>query len=137
MKILPERGISVTVEDLILAALSKHGYVGPDDNCILQCFELSTLERLRGRTQVKRIFLLKRIAKTNPETLERIKNAEVFSICLDKNLIVPVDNKGQRLSMIAFVDTVFGLLLSLTLLSSSALYCPLCLILYFSKSKAL
>ena len=48
-KILAERGKNVTVEDLVLAALSKHGYSGPDDKCLLQSFELSSIERLKGR----------------------------------------------------------------------------------------
>ena len=82
------RGIDTTVEDLVLTALSKHGYSGPDDNCILQSFELSTLERLKGRTQVKRLFLLKRPSKLNQATFERVKNAEVVSMCFDKKLII-------------------------------------------------
>ena len=63
-KILAERGNNVTIEDLVLADLSKHGYKGPDDKCLLQSFELSTMNRLKGRTHVKRVFLLKRAAKT-------------------------------------------------------------------------
>jgi len=94
-KILAERGKNVTVEDLVLAALSKHGYSGPDDKCLLQSFELSSIERLKGRTGVKRVFLLKRAAKTNQENLQRVKNADVFSICLDKTLILPPDSKGN------------------------------------------
>ena len=78
-----------------MAGLSKHGYWGPDDKCLLQSFELSTMNRLKGRTHVKRVFLLKRAAKTSQENLQRIKDADVFSICLDKDLIVPIDSKGN------------------------------------------
>lgn len=109
-KILKGHGIDTTVEDLVLTALSKHGYSGSDDNCILQCFELSTLERLKGRTQVKRLFLLKRPAKLNQATFERVKNAEVVSMCFDKKLIVPVDTKGNcGTTNQTLVDQIHGL----------------------------
>ena len=75
-----------------MAGLSKHGYWGPDDKCLLQSIELTTMNQLKGRTHVKRVFLLKRVAKTSRENLQRIKDADVFSICLDKELILPLDS---------------------------------------------
>ena len=49
VQILADRGKKVTTEDLVLNALEKHGYVGPSDSCLLQSFELSSLERVKGK----------------------------------------------------------------------------------------
>ena len=38
---------------------------------------------------------MRRATKTNPETLQRVKNADVFAICLEKSLLVPLDSKGN------------------------------------------
>ena len=41
------------------------------------------------------MFLLRRATKTNPKILQRVKNADVFAICLEKSLLVPLDSKGN------------------------------------------
>jgi glycerophosphoryl diester phosphodiesterase len=48
-KILKARGVDITTEELVLKSLGDHGYTSRDDKCLLQCFELSTLEKLKGR----------------------------------------------------------------------------------------
>ena len=48
-QILKVREQNVTVEELVLSSLKNHGYTSPKDKCLLQCFELSTLERMKGR----------------------------------------------------------------------------------------
>lgn len=94
-QILKSRGKNVTLEQLLLDSLAKHGYTDRDSDCLLQCFELSTLEKLKNRTNLKRLFLLKRQAKTDEATLERIKNAGIDVICTDKTLLVPRDEHGN------------------------------------------
>ena len=50
-QILKQRYHNVTVQELVLSSLAKHGYSSPNDKCLLQCFELSTLEGIKGQTQ--------------------------------------------------------------------------------------
>ena len=50
-QILKQRNHNVTVQELVLSSLAKHGYSSPNDKCLLQCFELSTLEGIKGQTQ--------------------------------------------------------------------------------------
>ena len=80
----------MTFEDLALAALAKHGYSSEADPCYLQCFELSSLEKLSSKTKLKRIFLLKSKPKTNRETFERVKRAGIYGIGIDKLLLVEI-----------------------------------------------
>lgn len=93
-KIFKQRNLTVTAESLVLSALTKHGYTGPNDKCLLQCFELSTLERMKGQTELKRLFLLKRLAKTDDDTLQRAQKADISSIGLDKELLVSTAENG-------------------------------------------
>ena len=56
-----------------------------------------------GQTELKRVFLLKRLAKTGDDTLQRAQKADVFSVCLDKELLISttpsgnIDNINQEL----------------------------------------
>ena len=50
-QILKQRNHNITVQELVLSSLAKHGYSSPNDKCLLQCFELSTLEGIKGQTQ--------------------------------------------------------------------------------------
>merc|ERR1712018_415460 len=93
-KIFKQRNINVTVQELVLSSLAKHGYSGPNDKCLLQCFELSTLEQIKGQTEIKRVFLLKRLDKTGDETLRRVQMPNVFSVCLDKELLISTSDLG-------------------------------------------
>lgn len=95
LQILKSRATNQTSESLLLTALAELGYSKSEDDCLLQCFELSTMEQLKEKTDMKRVFLLKRRAKIN-ESLERATNAAVHSICLDKDLIISTDeNTGN------------------------------------------
>ena len=89
-QILKSRKINVTFEDLALSALAKHGYSSATDPCYLQCFELSSLEKLSTKTNLKRIFLLKSKVKTNQETFDRVKRAGIYGIGIDKLLLVEI-----------------------------------------------
>ena len=93
-KILKDRNHETTAQKLVIDSLKKHGYTGPNDKCLLQCFELSILEEIKGQTEVNRVFLLKRLAKTDEETLKRAQNADVFSVCLDKELLISTSDLG-------------------------------------------
>ena len=64
-KVLAQRGTNITIEDLVLNALTKHGYTGSDDKCLLQCFELSTIAEFHRRSEVKLIFHLDSRGFTN------------------------------------------------------------------------
>ena len=94
-KVLAQRGTNITIEDLVLNALTKHGYTGSDDKCLLQCFELSTITEFHSRSEVKLVFHLETLDQTNLENLKKIKNEGVYAIGLDKKLIVPRDDKGN------------------------------------------
>ena len=92
---MAQRGKNITIEDLVLNALTKHGYTGSDDKCLLQCFELSTITEFHSRSEVKLVFHLETLDQTNLENLKKIKNEGVYAIGLDKKLIVPRDDKGN------------------------------------------
>ena len=92
---MAQRGKNITIEDLVLNALTKHGYTGSDDKCLLQCFELSTMTKFHSRSEVKLVFHLETLDQTNLENLQKIKNEGVYAIGLDKKLIVPKDDKGN------------------------------------------
>jgi len=94
-RVLAQRGKNITIEDLVLNALTKHGYTGPDDKCLLQCFELPTMTQFHRRSEVKLVFHLETFDQTSLENLKKIKNEGVYAIGLDKELIVPRDNKGN------------------------------------------
>lgn len=42
------RAEGMPIEPALLAALRDLGYEGPDDGCLVQCFEIDALERMRG-----------------------------------------------------------------------------------------
>ena len=50
--------------------------------------------KFKGRSEVKLVFHLETFGQTSPENLKKIKNEGVYAIGLDKELIVPRDNKG-------------------------------------------
>ena len=75
-QVLAQRGTNITVEDLVLNALTKHGYTGSDDKCLLQCFELSTITKFHSRSEVKLVFHL--------ETLDHILCESVREIRIGK-----------------------------------------------------
>merc|ERR1712223_1316473 len=93
-KILKDRNHETTAQKMVIDSLKKHGYTGPNDKCLLQSFELSILEEIKDQTEVNRVFLLKRLAKTDEETLKRAQNANVFSVCLDKELLISTSDLG-------------------------------------------
>ena len=97
-KVLAQRGTNITVEDLVLNALTKHGYTGSEDKCLLQCFELSTITEFHRRSEVKLVFHLETLDQTSLENLQKIKNEGVYAIGLDKKLIVPRNAKGHLIS---------------------------------------
>ena len=93
-KILKDRNFDTTAQKLLIDSLTKHGYSGPDDKCLLQCFELSILEDIKYQTMLNRVFLLKKLAKTDEETLRRVQTTNVFSVCLDKELLISTSDLG-------------------------------------------
>ena len=93
-KIFMDRNLNTTAQNLVIDSLKKHGYNGPNDKCLLQCFELSILEDIKHQTEVNRVFLLKRLTKTDEETLRRVQMANVFSVCLDKELLISTSDLG-------------------------------------------
>ena len=49
---------------------------------------------MKGQTELKRLFLLKRLAKTDDDTLQRAQKADISSIGLDKELLVSTAENG-------------------------------------------
>ena len=52
------------------------------------------MEDIKYQTMVNRVFLLKKLAKTDEETLRRVQTANVFSVCLDKELLISTSDLG-------------------------------------------
>jgi hypothetical protein len=88
--------LNVTFEDLALDILSKNGYTKSTDNCFIQSFELSSLESLGLKTDLKRILLLKSKPKTTSETFVRVKKAGIYGIGIDKLLLVEIQGETDE-----------------------------------------
>ena len=88
--------MTVNFEDLGLQILRQHGYTKSTDNCFIQSFELSSLENLGSKTDLKRIFLLKSKPKANAETFKRVKKAGIYGIGIDKLLLVEIQGKDDE-----------------------------------------
>ena len=96
IQILKERGIDKTVQDLALESLEKHGYTDFNSKCLLQCFEYQVILDLQSRTNVKRLFLTNRLeVAENPEILQKLQEAQVAVICVNKDMLVPTDSAGH------------------------------------------
>ncbi len=67
LQVLSSRGVNSSLEALVLRELADHGYSGPTDPCLLQTFELGSLERvlLELGTRLRTIFLTGMISKTS------------------------------------------------------------------------
>ena len=84
------------MEDLALENLENHGYTTSQSPCLLQCFEMQVILDLQSRTNVKRLFLTNRLeVADNPEVLQKLQEAQVSVICVNKELLVPTDSAGH------------------------------------------
>nr|ACO15632.1 Glycerophosphoryl diester phosphodiesterase precursor [Caligus clemensi] len=98
-RILAERGVEDTVEDIILRKLSEHGLDSEDSKVLLQCFELSTIKNLQSKTDLKRVFLVKREAKYNDDLWRELSEAGFYGVGGPKSMLIkttPAPNAGPK-----------------------------------------
>nr|ACO11054.1 Glycerophosphoryl diester phosphodiesterase precursor [Caligus rogercresseyi] len=91
-RILSERGIEDPIEDIILRKLSEHGMDKEDSKVFLQCFELSTIKNLREKTDLPRIFLVKREPKFTEALWEELADSGIVGIGAPKSLIIKTES---------------------------------------------
>ncbi len=94
-KILKDRNVNRTVQGIVLDSLSVHNYTKATDMCIVQCFELSTIEYFKTRTGVRTMFLVNFPNKTSDDVLQMAKDSKAYAIGLNKELIVSTDQSGN------------------------------------------
>lgn len=88
-KILAERGLK-KFEDYALEELSSLGFSSSTDPCYLQAFEMSSLEYVKNKTDLKLVFLLEQNITGNTAVWERLDNLGLAGMGIDKgNLVTP------------------------------------------------
>jgi len=95
-KIYAERGIDRRFEDVALEALQDLGYTSKSDPCFLQSFELTSLEYVKDKTDLKLVFLLER--NIDESDWQRIDNLDLSGLGFDKGGLVTLgadDDKGR------------------------------------------
>jgi len=93
-KILAARNDPRKFEDYVLDELTRLGFTSSDHPCFLQAFEISSLEYVRNKTDLKLVFLLEQnITESVWERLDKIKLA---GIGVDKGGLVTPGYKDQE-----------------------------------------
>jgi len=89
LQALAQKGHKVTVEELVLDFLHGRNYTSKEDSCLLQTFEIGTLERVASLgTGLRTIFLAGTSNKTTDELLDEYNALGVHGLGLSKNLLV-------------------------------------------------
>jgi len=97
-KILAERGDAKKFEDYALEELNRLGYNSSTDPCYLQAFEMSSLEYVKNKTDLKLVFLLEQNITGNTAVWERLDTIGLAGMGIDKgNLVTPgcADDSGR------------------------------------------
>lgn len=94
------------IEQPLLAALARHGYTDDDDRCVIQCFDLESIEYMRHDlgTQLPLAFLIGEAVDT--ETLERA--AKVCTALGPKHTLL-VEHRGDRVIRLPLLEQARGL----------------------------
>ena len=87
------RAANTTLEELIAASLTRHGYTEPHDACLLQSFWLSSLRRVSRLIRVRLIILVK-LAEPTPRELRDWARL-VHGIGIAKDLLTTADADGR------------------------------------------
>ena len=109
-KILAQRGIQNTIENLTLHELAKHGYESADDLCFIQTFEFSTLKALsESGSDLRRVFLANHVDLLSEEWISKYKELGIYGVGVDKNLIVVKNPNGHiNFTNIELMDRLHG-----------------------------
>jgi len=89
-KIWKDKGINKRIEDLVLDTLKNMGYDSHSSPIYLQSFELSSLEYVRNKTDLKLVFLLER--ELSQAEWQRIDSLNLTGLGFDKGGLV---TKGE------------------------------------------
>ena len=101
--ILRSRGDNTSLEDLVLDILNKNGYNQRNSKCFIQCFEKKSLEYVRTKTNLKRVYLLweDQAHLRNLDSNNRLlKNKQMWSSALDWAKKEKIDGFGLDKSFI-------------------------------------
>jgi len=85
-KILRSQGDTKTFEDYALEKLKALGFSSQSDPCYLQAFEISSLEYVRNKTDLKLVFLLER--NITEDVWSRLDRLNLAGIGVDKGGLV-------------------------------------------------
>jgi len=97
-KILANRDDPKKFEDYALEELNRLGYNSSTDPCYLQAFEMSSLEYVKNKTDLKLVFLLEQNITGNTAVWERLDTIGLAGMGIDKgNLVTPgcADDSGR------------------------------------------
>jgi len=109
-KIFANRGIERRFEDIALEKLEKLGFADQSSPCYLQSFELTSLEYVRNKTELKLVFLLERFV--DEKDWARIDALQLKGIGFDKTGLVTLGEadslgRGQFLKNTTdFIDQI-------------------------------
>ena len=87
------RAANTTLEELVAASLTRHGYTQPHHACMVQSFRTPTLRRFTSLNGVRLI----RLTKTMEPTLQQLRDwAELaYGIGIAKDLLTTIDADGN------------------------------------------
>ena len=94
IQILAERGETKKFEDHALEQLQSLGFSSESDPCYLQAFEISSLEYVREKTDLKLVFLLEQ--NITEEVWTRLDGLNLAGIGVDKGGLVTPGHKDDE-----------------------------------------
>lgn len=89
------------MEDMLIAELARFGYSSSQSPCLVQCFELGSLEYLHNRTELPLVYLT-HTAPLN-KSLDRISEY-LYGIGISKTGVVRVDGSGHVIGTTDFIE---------------------------------
>jgi len=93
-KIFAQRNDPKKFEDYALEELERLGFTSSDDPCFLQAFEISSLEYVRDKTDLKLVFLLEQ--NITEEVWTRLDKLNLVGIGVDKGGLVTTGCKDPQ-----------------------------------------
>lgn len=95
-KILAQRGIQDTIENMTLHQLSHYGYDSADDPCLMQTFEFSSLKALSDSgSKLRRVLLANHVDLLSEEWISKYKELGVYGVGINKKFIVVKNPNGH------------------------------------------
>ena len=94
VQVLSDRGEEKKFEDHALEQLQSLGFSSESDPCYLQAFEISSLEYVRERTELKLVFLLEQ--NITEQVWARLDDLKLAGIGVDKGGLVTPGHKDDE-----------------------------------------